>query len=319
MPVEATIRSVGLSDYETGLIQGHLKALNAKTSRSWTYLGEGTAADIVISKQEITAPKPARVAVLSGDHFQKMGPNRYVIGSPLRIFSLYDLLVDVETTSDDAGAPVPHKTTTRSIIDIIHDRCFSKKHNSPFSLKLPNNHEYVFQPSLDDWQVLTESAQNDVIDELIHCAPDSLNFRPFATPDQQPPKTSASLSVKALLWALCWRSPETMPNNKAQNTEFRITQWPQLGTWHTESAMFRLAALYGRKYATLEDGANFSSVSPAQVNAFIKGCQLCGMGLQERQKHSSQTANTEARPTPVAQKGLLSSLRRKLGLAFGHE
>ncbi|MDO6750184.1 hypothetical protein, partial [Gilvimarinus sp. 1_MG-2023] len=75
-----------------------------------------------------------------------------------------------------------------------------------------------------------------------------------------------------------WKEPIEDIGSWDNNTVFRIKQWPRLGQWYTEPAMFQLSALYGKKFASLKSGEQLSGLPSNQVAAFLRACTVARLG-----------------------------------------
>ena len=310
-----TISSIGLNEYEEGLIQGHLKILNAKTQNSWHYTGTKNNADLVISKRPLSTR--ARVALLAEDGYRKVNDDLYYLGESLRIFSFLELLLDIEQGKSAANSEHfinQHQTNTaQTLHDFIHNLADSDSfevlaHQQPCCLM------FVEQ---DEWKAISTLSKNELVDTLIS---QSVNFR-----DQCSPLEALSLknqggvriSIKELLWELSVKNPQEHPTDTGL---FKLSSWPLLGSWYTEPFMMRLAALYSRKFASVDDGVRFTGASAGQVQAFLTACQLCDLGVERRNSVDHQKPEAQRQLQPAsANRSLLKKLRKKLGMAFGNE
>ena len=308
--MNATVSSVGLNTYEEGLIQGHLKVLNTKTRDVWRYIGIGTDADLVIVKKSNVISDGSKVAVLAEDGFRKAGENLYYLGETLRIFSFLELLLDIENNSS-AMMSLPELINTNSNASTIYEFCNTSPVTETFDIKL--NGESVCQALFeqDQWKTVSSLVKSDLISRL---ASGNIQFEQAAASIHQ--NGSTTLSIRELLWELgnCdFSSP--LPSSNV----YRISSWPLLGAWYTAPYMSRLSALYGKRFASIEEGVRFSGATPEQVQAFLIACELCNLGLQKRTAEKSSSdhqAQTSTPSTTSVTKGLLYGLRKKLGMTF---
>ncbi|MBM95808.1 MAG: hypothetical protein CMI09_08180 [Oceanospirillaceae bacterium] len=309
IPVNATISSIGLNSYEEGLIQGHLKILNTKTRDFWSYVGAGDDADLVITRKPVSTSGEAKVAILAEDGFRKAKNNLYYLGESLRIFSLLELLLDIEhDTSEDPLFSSSSITTCAA--SSIHDFCAALPTSERFEILV--NNQPCCQVLFDqgEWKAASHQTKTDVISQLSN---GHIRF------NEQPSDIglAATLTVKELLWEL---GAKHSTNRLSQTHQYRISSWPLFGTWYSAPYMARLSALYSKRFASIDDGVRFSGASPAQVQAFLSACHLCDLGLQKRPVLEPSDKDQLARPEPqTLTKGLLHGLRKKLGMAFSHD
>lgn len=316
--MESTISSIGLNDYEEGLVQGHLKVLNAKTHRTWHYQGANMDADLIITKRPITVTSQTCVAILSGDVFKKVDERCYHIGESLRIFSFLELLRDIEDNAereskDDENMPAILAAEQLSLYcHTLSDR------QSHFQIVI--NEQILCQGYSDqgEWHLMTRLPKKELIHQL---ATKTIHLKKSQSVQVQNTQHEGihHFSVRAIVWELSIAYPSREP---FKDQLFKIATWPLLGTWHTEPYMPRLSALYGRQFASIAEGAKFTNSSETQVHAFLTACQLCQLGMKKQPLPLNQATHTEETTSSSDNHetaGLLKGLRRKLGLAFGYE
>lgn len=316
--MESTISSIGLNDYEEGLVQGHLKVLNTKTHRTWHYQGANMDADLIITKHPITVTSNTCVAILSGDVFKKIDDRCYHLGESLRIFSFLELLQDIEDNTESVFKDDENMQAI-SAAEQLSFYCHALSDSqTPFQIVI---NEKIFCQGYSDqneWHLMTRLPKEELIHQLATQTIDLRKGQLVHIPDTQH-EGIHHFSVRAIVWELSIAYPSRKP---FKDQLFKISTWPLLGTWHTEPYMPRLSALYGRQFASIAEGARFTNSSETQVHAFLTACQLCQLGIKKQPLPLNQATHTEETTSSSDNHetaGLLKGLRRKLGLAFGYE
>lgn len=287
------ISSQGLSDHEQGLLQQQLKMLKGRTRSNWNYVEEGQTAEVVIIRDAANQPDFALGAF--NEELIRAEPAR--IEWPLRLFGLMSLLEDCEHRLP-ASAATPSAASLGALLAGL---------KAPALLQHP---DYVIAviPELDQVRV----KQHDFA-TLSHTLGAAVAL-PEVRSEQTPPGELAEIhSLKRLLWAISLTEESAENTAWAQPTqEFRIGKWPLFNEWVSSPKLMRLAALYTRQHASINQGVEFSQASAADIEAFLRACERCGLGLDIRTAPAAaqlQRQNNDSQ-------NLFQRLRNRLGLGI---
>lgn len=282
------IASRRLSDHEQGLLSQQLKMLKGRTQATWAYIGEADESDLILQR---ASENDSVVATLH--HLQQQ--IRLPLEWPLRLFGLLNLL---ETSEQHLLSDIPTAPST------LAGQWAQLKASTAFSagnfhcLVIPETD--LFYSPIEDFDALVftlvqqsaalqqrPSVQLSASDRLIHI-----------------------FSFKRVLWALSLRESSSAPRRwPALGVEFRIGGWPLFNDWETSSMLMRLAALFTRQYASLDQAVEFSQATHSEIEAFLVACERCGLGLDIRQGEAPIQRRIETESN-----NLLQRLRFRLGL-----
>lgn len=280
----------GLDTHEQGLLTQQLKMLKGKTQAEWQFVGEQDKAELVISRD---ANSNSRASVVLGA--QQSGNSRRVIEWPLRLFGLIELLTEAEKTVGPGTAQAQPRLLSAQLAALEGPAVFE---HSTVQIEL--------QPQLD--QVHSSCADFEALVATLAQCSSSIELRTDPLPPDATPHT---WSLKRLIWALALREQgRALP---AAGTLFKIGSWPSFSEWESSPAYLRLAALYSRQQATLEQGQAFSNLSARDVAAFLEACRLCGLGLTTTMPVQQRAPRPKPEPAPSS---LLQRLRSRLGLGY---
>jgi hypothetical protein len=286
----------GFGQHEQGLLQQQLKMLRGRTQVEWHYVGEDRSAELTLLRDE-DQPATSATAIFKDGRFTI----RRTVEWPLRIVGLYDLLTGYE---DDLADRKPLDTPPFSLrLSTIASATYFDHEGTRFVI-LP--HEDSLFSDIEDFDTLLqrlETITGDLIAAPLNSAPGKETLQHVH-------------SLKRLVWALCLAepiSPDTL--GAMQASEYRIAAWPDYGEWQSSPALLRLAALYSRQFATIKDGEEFARASKTEVVAFLNACERCALGLSTRSARNEPPATSPIKTS--AQEGMLSKLRKRLGMAFG--
>lgn len=286
----------GFGEHEQGLLHQQLKMLRGRTALEWSYSAQATGAQLVFVREANQAQGSA-TAVFKDGRFTL----RKQVEWPLRIFGLYDLLSDCERDLPTASA-APSETLPARLAALTSATFYT---HGPLRFVILPHEDRLFS-DIADFDSLLQTLQalpSDVIPAALSAAPgmDVLH---------------QSYSLKRVIWALSLNEP-IAPSRVADThaTAYRIGAWPDYGEWESSPGLLRLAALYSRQFATVQEGVEFSRATPEEVIAFLDGCERCGLDVTSREKEAAAPAPAPAQR--ISDEGLLSRLRKRLGMAFG--
>lgn len=281
----------GLSCHEQGLLTQQLRMLSGRTEQSWIQAADSDDADLLIVRGATEREGQAFVQRRVGVRFEPVGR----VGWPIRLFVLLELLVAYEKM------PRPNE------IDGV-ERCEHLAGLSPLNFYRVGEDVIIF-PGKD--LVFARTADFDTVLQLLG------ERRQVPIPEKLVPLDELSLfancfSFKRLLWSLALRHGEQVGRQwHAASTTFRLGAWPLLSEWQSAPPLLRLAALYTRRFASLERGMTFSGASREQVQAFLFACKCCGLGVEILIEQPVATVE------PSPERSLLQRLRQRLGLSYG--
>jgi hypothetical protein len=281
----------GLNSHEQGLLAQQLKMLNGKTQAAWRYVGQDADVELMIVRDASSSPTQA-TAVLSNP--QSGHAVRQQIEWPLRLFGLLDLLTDAEKRAVRHVTPTARLSLAARLAALESDA--SIDHNGLL---------ITVSPAME--QVRSNRADFDALVDELASIPATVTFGAAAAT-----ATVHKYSLKRLLWALTLREPA---GATPAGTLFKIRAWPNFSEWQSSPAYLRLAALYSRQYATVEQGVSFSDCTAAEVSAFLQACKFCALGLSSKAAPKAPQQPVQ-RPTDSQPSSLLQRLRSRLGLSF---
>lgn len=290
------LASIGLDEYEQGLLAQQLRVLAGRTAAPWLYLGEAQVADLLIVRD----PRPLD-AGSRGLRVQAGAPaqaGELQLDWPPRMFALLELLLEAER---------------RLEVVAVGEACLAEQLaalKQETWLQVDGQRIFV-QPRAD--RVAARVADLDSLVALLEGATLPLEMVPAGEAADGLP---LQVSLQALIWALAVRSgAHCVRRWDARQLLFRLAAWPHFGEWQSSPALLRLAALYSRQAASIAAGSQRAGVDEAQVRGFLLACELCRVGVSiEYVKAPPPVA--PARVEPAAPAGLLQRLRERLGLGL---
>ncbi len=347
------VKTFGLNPYEQGIIYEQLRILHGRTNINWHYNGEGLDAHLVLSKAKVEICPWGLLAVMASNPTNPNDSSYLHCEWPLRIIGLLDLLRNAEgkltghpkklhhiqdlkkespkiSTSvnnhhDNSDFLLPE--STQSSHSQVSDQLANKAHqlgqDQYFEFQV-NHHEAAIALGHNNRiTVYSDSSSSELLSSLLD-SPKSLRVTELLLSSTRDNIFIFAhvFPIEQLLWELAWK--ESVPNITQWNndTVFRIHQWPRLGQWYTEPSMFQLSALYGKKFASLQNGVQLSGLPDSQVAAFLHACAVTRLGLISKKSSPTNTVVTATDPhtNPFTHKtahtNLLINLRKKLGLVF---
>lgn len=280
----------GLTSHEQGLLSQQLKMLKGRTAYTWAYVGQREQAELMILRNPDEFGGRAQVYHLVDD---RLNPTR-TIEWPLRLFGLLELLVEFEKR------PQAEERPAVELCEQLAGLSAGSLYRVGDDLIIAPGADLVLSRH-DDFETALQRFSGMVM------APAPETLVPVSELSQFPIRHS----FKKLLWSLAMRDgPRVDSEFRAPNTTFRLKAWPLLGEWQSSPPLLRLAALYTRKFASIERGMAFSGASCEQVQSFLFACKCCGIGLEARVEQQA----TVAAPSELT---LLQRLRMRLGLGYG--
>ncbi|MDP2548163.1 hypothetical protein [Oceanobacter sp. 4_MG-2023] len=340
MENEYTVKTFGLSSYEQGIIHKQLQLLRCRTKKPWLYQGEGLDAHLVLARKPIDICPWGILAVMANEHVISDSYNYLHCDWPLRIIGLLDLLHNAEdklhnrplgtsTRQDWLNTHASHSGQENVLADTLpsptliseqlDNRIQQLAKHQYFELQIQQHQAIVARDDNNRTTIYSDSHSSGLLEALLEPQMPFTITQTQAAPDNASPLSGKhSYPVEQFLWELAWKEPIEDIGSWDNNTVFRIKQWPRLGQWYTEPAMFQLSALYGKKFASLKSGEQLSGLPSNQVAAFLRACTVARLGVVS--KETSPAAEPPQQiPAPVSPKrssNLLGSLRKRLGLAF---
>lgn len=287
------ISSQGLSDHEQGLLQQQLKMLKGRTRGNWNYVEEGQTAEVVIVRDAANQPDFA----LGAFNSELISAEPARIEWPLRLFGLMSLLEDCEQRLPAAAANAPAASLGALLASV----------KVPSLLEHPDYLIAVI-PELDQVRVKTCDFAS-----LVNTLATAATLPDVRTSETSPGDMAEIYSLKRLLWAISLNEKSVESTAWAQPTqEFRIGKWPLFNEWVSSPKLMRLAALYTRQHASINHGVEFSQATATDIEAFLRACERCGLGLDIRTSPSAvqlQRQNNDSQ-------NLFQRLRNRLGLGI---
>lgn len=280
----------GLTSHEQGLLSQQLKMLKGRTAYTWNYVGESEQAELRILRPPDELGGRAQVQhLVDGQLYPACA-----IEWPLRLFGLLELLVEFEKR------PQPEEPPVLGLCEQLAGLSAGSLYRLSDDLIIAPGADLVLTRH-DDFEATLQRFSGLVKVS----APEGLV--PLSELSQFPIRHS----FKKLLWSLALGCGTRVDSElRAANTTFRLKAWPLLGEWQSSPPLLRLAALYTRKFASIERGMAFSGASCEQVQSFLFACKCCGIGLEARVEQQA----TVAAPSELT---LLQRLRMRLGLSYG--
>lgn len=286
------LASSGLDVHEQGLLAQQLRMLKGRTQAQWQYVADATGAELSIVRHPGSLPNRALAAFRAANGGK---PIDKLIEWPLRLFGLAELLGEYE------ACYVPR---TVQATPLMSERLASLTTPATFILGGQRARLLPEQGRVQCDFPAFETLLAVLADEQGVWSADTC----------EPVSVAADWSLKQVIWALALtETPRNLEGWLARGSTYRILAWPEFGEWRSSASLLRMAALYSRQFASVEQGAAFSLAEPADVVAFLHACEQCGLGLERK---AETTAMGE--PVAAAQDGgsLLQRLRQRLGLGL---
>lgn len=294
------LASIGLNEYEQGLLTQQLKILAGRTAAPWIYMGEAREAELLIARD------PAQVASAGSALLAHAGTRPSRAGDlylewPPRMFGLLELLLAAEKRLKvGAGS----KACTA-------DQLAGLKLDGWLEL---DGRRILVRPRQDRLEAEVGSL-GELIDLLLRPHLDLVAAFSLDLPKDEAPLPFQS-SVKSVIWALALRSGAHCGRNwDPDNLLFQLSAWPHFGEWEVAPHLLRLAALYTRRPASIASGCLLAATDEATVSGFLLACELCQVGVTMGYEKAPQPPEAAAPPAG----GLLQRLRERLGISFGRK
>jgi hypothetical protein len=216
---------------------------------------------------------------------------------PLRLFGLMSLLEDCEQRLPAAAANAPLASPGALLASV----------KTPSLLEHPDYLIAVI-PELD--QVRIKQCDFATLIKTLTTANGLPDVRACITPSGD---LAEVYSLKRLLWVISLNEKSAESTAWTQPTqEFRIGKWPLFNEWGSSPKLMRLAALYTRQHASIRQGVEFSQATAADIEAFLRACERCGLGLDIRTRQSAVQVQRENNDS----QNLFQRLRNRLGLGI---
>lgn len=290
------LASIGLDEYEQGLLAQQLRVLAGRTAAPWLYLGEAQVADLLIVRDPRLLDAGSRGLCVQAGMPAQAGELQ--LDWPPRMFALLELLLAAER---------------RLEVVVDSEQCMAEQLAALRQegwLQVGEQRVFV-QPRAD--RLAASVADLESLLALLEGATLPLQIAPAGEAVDVLP---LQVSLQAVIWALALRSgTHCVRRWDARQLQFRLAAWPHFGEWQSSPALLRLAALYSRQPASIADGCQRAAVDEAQVRGFLLACELCkvGVGIEYVQAPAAVAAQ---RIEPAAPVGLLQRLRERLGLGL---
>lgn len=291
------VASIGLNDYEQGLLAQQLKVLAGRTAATWLYMGEAQEADLLIVRDAEQAPTAGRgLLVHAGIPPSRAGDLQ--LEWPLRMFALLELLLEAEKRLRAVGST--NACAAEQLAGLKQDG-WLQLDGRRILLQPRQDRLAAAVGSLDELLDLLQRPQLDLLAALhLDLPPDDGVELPFQA------------SLRSVIWALALRSGAQCGRNwNADSLLFSLSAWPHFGEWEVAPPLLRLAALYTRKPASIVSGCRLAGLDEAAVRGFLLACELCQVGVS---MDYDKTPAPETAAPPAG--GLLQRLRERLGISF---
>jgi len=293
------VASIGLNDYEQGLLSQQLKVLAGRTAATWVYMGEAQEADLLIVRGAEQAPTAGRgLLVHAGVQPSRAGDLQ--LEWPLRMFALLELLLEAEK----------RLALGRSTNACAAEQLAGMKQDGWLQL---DGRRILLQPRQDRLEAAV-GGLDELLDLLQRPQLDLLAALHLDLPQDDSVELPFQASLRSVIWALALRSGAQCGRNwNPDSLLFSLSAWPHFGEWEVAPPLLRLAALYTRKPASIASGCQLAGLDEAAVRGFLLACELCQVGVSmDCDKTPAPRPETVAPPAG----GLLQRLRERLGLSF---
>lgn len=293
------VASIGLNDYEQGLLSQQLKVLAGRTAATWLYMGEAQEADLLIVRDAEQTPTAGR-GLLAHAGIPPSRAGDLQLEWPLRMFALLELLLEAERRLRAVGST--HGCAAEQLAGLKQDGW----------LQL-DGRRILLQPRQDRLEAAV-GGLDELLDLLQHPQLDLLAALHLDLPPDDGVELPFQASLRSVIWALALRSGAQCGRNwNPDSLLFSLSAWPHFGEWEVAPPLLRLAALYTRKPASIASGCQLTGLDEAEVRGFLLACELCQVGVSmDYDKTPGPRPETVAPPAG----GLLQRLRERLGLSF---
>jgi hypothetical protein len=293
------VASIGLNDYEQGLLSQQLKVLAGRTVATWLYMGEAQEADLLIVRDAEQTPTASR-GLLAHAGIPPSLAGDLLLEWPPRMFALLELLLEAEKRLRAVSST--HPCAAEQLAGLKRDG-WLQLDGRRILLQPRRDRMQAAVGSLDELLDLLQRPQLDLLAALhLDLPPDDGAELPFHT------------SLRSVIWALALRSGAQCARDwNPDNLLFSLSAWPHFGEWEVAPPLLRLAALYTRKPASIASGCQLTGLDEAAVRGFLLACELCQVGV-----NMDYNATPAPRPETAAPPagGLLQRLRERLGISF---
>lgn len=332
------IQSLGLSEYEQGLLREQLKVVDKRLSSNWTYKGEGQEADVIFSKRRLEV-RSGQVLILLIEPKEKF-PRQVVkreheilLELPVRILGVLDALKLAEkqltgksgqeknsppsSKRNDLGskeARTLREASATLLSNQLGDLAIRSEKSDLLRIFETDNGSLWFQPATQE--VHTNLTENALVSQLVELGSIGKKLK---AESMQPPTDFSEYQhypLSQLLWALCLAEvPAQSDMVYWQKQLVSIKRWPLFGVWKTDSRLMRLVALYTRDRLSVEDGVHTENCTSESVVRLFRACQLSGLDLEIQPLAVCQ------KPQVVASSGnsqgrFMNLFRKTLGLSY---
>jgi hypothetical protein len=135
----------------------------------------------------------------------------------------------------------------------------------------------------------------------------------WESPEGGAPDGIKKISLDRALWAAGIRSTQLLPG-LAAGQRYGLSRWPNLATLERRPSHPRLCAVLVDRRLTAAELASAVGVQPTEAIGFMNACHLCGYLVAEQQAPAGRVRPAQAAPERSGMGGLLSMLRRKIGI-----
>jgi len=294
------VASIGLNDYEQGLLSQQLKVLAGRTAATWVYMGEAQEADLLIVRDAEQTPTVGRGLLMhAGVPPRRAGDLQ--LEWPLRMFALLELLLEAEK----------RLRAVSSTQACAAEQLAGLKQDGWLQL---DGRRILLQPRQDRLEAAV-GGLDELLDLLQRPQLDLLAALHLDLPQDDSVELPFQASLRSVIWALALRSGAHCGRSwNPDNLLFRLSAWPHFGEWTVSPALLRLAALYTRKPASIASGCRLAGMDETAVRGFLLACELCQVGVtMDYDKTPAPQPSSPAAPSG----GLLQRLRERLGISFG--
>lgn len=321
MPSESqfTICTIGLVDREEMIFHAILRIFRGKLS----HISNWQKADILLVEQSqrstYTAFKGAVISILGeSDTLQS---DEWSIKRPIRAQKLQELLDQV---LDYIQGNTSSQEKIQNIQANIAQQNYTKAESSDFVSYIRSNlnHDHQVSMSASGIEIYIDFSKNTYYpNQFTSSQVLQLLQQPFqklklntiskATLENQI-NLATEQSIFKLLWNLAINSQTAiLLPELAQQQTFSLKRWPDPQKLSLKRPHIRLSSFMVQNTANIQTISSATQIPEPQVINFINGCSLVGL-----LKQSAQASTSKTRKKTVS-KGLLTGLRKRLGLQNG--
>jgi hypothetical protein len=311
------IAVVGLNDDAAHAFQSMLKIVDGRSRAAWS-VSTPDDADVLmagIDAKEAVVERWARtekplIAVHEGMEGRPMTP--FTLCHPFRVMQLLGVLDEVERSLESLPPvqgvpPLQAKTATSPWAFAESLRWLSRRS--------AGGHRYA-AASIDG----TVFVQDDL--SAYHIDPDSLDrlrhgklrLPPLQMDSSAVPVGFLRRPVFELAWFVGMHESASLAPWLDANAAYRLRRWPDFGMVRGTREHLALAALLAREAQQREHLANVTNQPLAGVDRFLNACSIAGLLNSSVGNTATKSAGGAATMAPTRFGGLISSLRRRLGL-----